>query len=601
MDEQDFIRELEQLSNVKKKKWKVLDLFSGAGGLSNGFEQTGNFEVFGAVENNEAAINTYIKNHDNDKNIILRPEVGESSDITKIDFGKVLEEKGINPSETIILGGPPCQGFSNVNRQRNHLISGNNLLVKEFARAVYQVKPAAFLMENVKTMNSSVHKFFVQKDVEAIVDISKPSRRKNHLEWLNKNGKKIIKLNEEDQIVIANIGKDGIPEEWANYILKNHSSLSPIISLETNISLLRSLERRSRKKQSYNPPASIKKQLMNLVNEKVHLECEPWTNFLSDAVLNIFEPLSGGESLDLNEHHETLRLIVMLNTALTNFKELRDNEIDVHDISIDLSKRVIQALVTTYSVVEYLEAYFELLGYKLVKSVLTASDFGVPQKRNRFFILGIKSEKEIKLELPSISGIKTEFTVHHAIADLEDIEPSKDVNENFLRYRPVLSNSPLLKYYRSDISEALIFNHVNTDSREQILKRYEAIRDREGRNSRDVQDLFKNEYSNIENIQNTVYLRLSYDTPSPTVVNVRKSMWSHPVKARAISIREAARLQSFKDTYLFEGKKDEQYQQIGNAVPPLLARVIAEKLLETLGDEVSIPIKDEFGTSLIYN
>lgn len=69
---------------------------------------------------------------------------------------------------------------------------------------------------------------------------------------------------------------------------------------------------------------------------------------------------------------------------------------------------------------------------------------------------------------------------------------------------------------------------------------------------------------------------------SGTVVNVRKSMWIHPTKDRAISIREAARLQTFPDSFVFYGSKDKQYQQVGNAVPPVLAKAIAEKLLTYL-------------------
>ena len=67
-------------------------------------------------------------------------------------------------------------------------------------------------------------------------------------------------------------------------------------------------------------------------------------------------------------------------------------------------------------------------------------------------------------------------------------------------------------------------------------------------------------------------------------VNVRKSMWIHPNLNRAISVREAARLQSFPDSFVFVGTKDSQYQQVGNAVPPMLARAIAlqiAKILET--------------------
>ena len=59
-------------------------------------------------------------------------------------------------------------------------------------------------------------------------------------------------------------------------------------------------------------------------------------------------------------------------------------------------------------------------------------------------------------------------------------------------------------------------------------------------------------------------------------------MWIHPVLNRAISIREAARLQTFPDTFVFEGTKDSQYQQVGNAVPPILANAIAKSLLPIL-------------------
>ena len=71
--------------------------------------------------------------------------------------------------------------------------------------------------------------------------------------------------------------------------------------------------------------------------------------------------------------------------------------------------------------------------------------------------------------------------------------------------------------------------------------------------------------------------------PSDTVVNIRKSMWIHPVFNRAVSAREAARLQSFPDDYIFYGTKDSVYQQIGNAVPPILGRAVAEKVLELFG------------------
>lgn len=91
---------------------------------------------------------------------------------------------------------------------------------------------------------------------------------------------------------------------------------------------------------------------------------------------------------------------------------------------------------------------------------------------------------------------------------------------------------------------------------------------------------------NRNRTQNTIYLRLNYNEPSGTVLNVRKSMWIHPTQDRAISIREAARLQTFPDSFVFCGSKDKQYQQVGNAVPPFMAKAIAKQLAATLGKKL---------------
>lgn len=69
---------------------------------------------------------------------------------------------------------------------------------------------------------------------------------------------------------------------------------------------------------------------------------------------------------------------------------------------------------------------------------------------------------------------------------------------------------------------------------------------------------------------------------------MRKSTWIHPKLNRAISIREAARLQTFPDSFIFGGPKDAQYQQIGNAVPPVLAKAIADKLATVLAEKFLI-------------
>ena len=165
-------------------------------------------------------------------------------------------------------------------------------------------------------------------------------------------------------------------------------------------------------------------------------------------------------------------------------------------------------------------------------------------------------------------------TVRDAIADLEDFAPSKSVDAEPLERRNFSKN----EFTRNlQDNQHKIYNHVNTDTRSVALERFKKIEP--GKNFHSLSDELKmNTYSDPSRTQNTIYLRLDYDTESGTVVNVRKSMWIHPTKDRAISIREAARLQTFPDSYIFYGSKDSQYQQVGNAVPPILARAIAHQV-----------------------
>ncbi|MEW4327062.1 DNA cytosine methyltransferase [Rossellomorea marisflavi] len=554
--------------------YKLIDLFAGAGGLSAGFKQTKKFEVVGAIEINEAAQKTYVQNHGSDADLILKSRENNKSDITKIDFKTVLNDLNLKSREVVIVGGPPCQGFSNANRQKNYLISGNNQLVKEYVRAIDEIRPIGFVMENVKTMNSETHKFFVTKDRNNIV---KDYSSAQHLKEIS-NGERLFS---EDRIELISTSK--LPEALITPFNKLEEVPNPIINNIELLTRLKTLQQRF-----------TKHKLIELKNKKEKNEVIKIVELLETyhTKNNVVKEISNGvkrllETILTNPNSCTdtvypLILFNEYNRFLTRCQELKDEFIECPHliISKESDKTKVQAVVYSYNVVTYLEYVFKYFGYKITSGVLNSSDYGVPQKRNRFIIMGVINSKT-EIELPTKTTPQP-FTVEDAIKDLEDIPPQKWVegyNEEIYDYRGINFDSTLRKYYRQASKINVLPNHINTNSSSLIQKRFDEIRKTNGKNFHSLSIELQSTYEDASRTQNTVYLRLSYDKPSPTVINVRKSMWQHPTKARALSIREAARLQSFQDWFVFHGRKDEQYQQVGNAVPPLLAKAIAEKLL----------------------
>ena len=139
------------------EKYSVVDLFAGAGGLSLGFLQTGRFDIKVAFENNPDMQATYKKNH---------PGVEVLGDVCQADYSAMKDKYG---DIDVVIGGPPCQGFSNANRQKNHAVSMNNMLVKQYIRAILELNPKAFVMENVSMLKSDVHRFYMTRsDIDCV-------------------------------------------------------------------------------------------------------------------------------------------------------------------------------------------------------------------------------------------------------------------------------------------------------------------------------------------------------------------------------------------------------------------------------------------------
>jgi len=590
--------------NVSEKKYNLIDLFAGAGGLSNGFQQTGRFEIAGAVEINKAAIETYVRNHKNEKQIIITPPNSEVSDISNLDFKRIMMEKGLHPLETVVIGGPPCQGFSNANRQKNYLISGNNQLVKEYARAIDEVRPVAFLMENVKTMNSTTHKFFVTEHVDNSIYAYSSEK---HLQRINNGEDPFWQV---DELILLETTQVEYKELIEKIVEMKH--VRPLITNEIELSRIRSVIRKLKKTKTYNPTSVKEKKELSEIKQVINsllkydsgeLNAEEEFIDIVNKSLDTFKEIANGNNTDNQKSLNNLQSFTEINQLLRYLKELEDERIykvegpKAEDSKVDGDGKLkVIVKVKSYNIVVYLEKFFKYLGYKITLGTVHSNHYFVPQKRQRFMILGVKSDVTTCDEITFPKRYtENDFTVRDAISDLEKIDPTQNVEDNELLYNAGFNKTSMQKYYRSEIKENIIYNHINTSSEPLSRKRFEEIKKNQGKNFHSLSaELKEISYTDASRTQNTVYLRLDYDAPSPTVINVRKSMWQHPINAVSLSIREAARLQSFKDDYVFKGSKDKQYQQIGNAVPPLMARAMAEQILYYLEEEPIQYLKNEF-------
>lgn len=209
------------------------------------------------------------------------------------------------------------------------------------------------------------------------------------------------------------------------------------------------------------------------------------------------------------------------------------------------------------------------LSYSVCHWILNSADFGVPQKRNRLFIIGSQHGIALKKPKPSVSRY---VPVKEAISDLPDLE--NGASENVKPYKCDARYS-YAREMRGNLSSCS--NHLVTKNASIVIKRYKYIP--QGGNWVNIPDELMKNYKNKNNCHTGIYYRLKADEPSVVLGNYRKNMLIHPHQHRGLSVREAARMQSFPDSYEFLGSIGFQQQQVANAVPPLLAQKVFETIM----------------------
>ena len=213
---------------------------------------------------------------------------------------------------------------------------------------------------------------------------------------------------------------------------------------------------------------------------------------------------------------------------------------------------------------------FESIGYSVNCDVLKASDYGVPQDRRRAIIIGRKGKN--KPELPKATN--DSVTIYDAIGDLEFLDSGEGQEEQKYLMSPKTKYQKIMRK-----NSKILHNHVATKHSKEAIKKLKMIPPGKGKEVLPKSMLTKSIYSGT-------WSRMLYDGQSVTITTrfdtPSSGRFTHPILNRCITVREAARIQSFPDDFIFYGSKNSQMKQVGNAVPPKLGKAIAESILKDI-------------------
>jgi len=226
------------------------------------------------------------------------------------------------------------------------------------------------------------------------------------------------------------------------------------------------------------------------------------------------------------------------------------------------------------------QARLRRAGYRVSSYDVRASDFGVPQLRHRVFMVGLREDLGLEFELEATHDESEWLTVWDAIGDLPSIEAGESAATYAGRATTDLQRRLRCRRRRLTLHQA-------PDHSAQIMKVLRALAD-EGASRVDVEA----EVELTSGFHNT-YCRLRSDFPAPAVTSsagrISSGRNAHPFDDRALTPREAARLQTFPDSYEWRGPgRWSIYEQIGNAVPPTLAGAVARQLMDQLGPALEL-------------
>ena len=608
---------------TKKKPVTFVDLFAGAGGVSEGFLQAKSevfeFDFLLASDINTASELTHYYRY----NVQLKMETEFLTlDVSRDDFIPRLRSKlGARPVD-VVCGGPPCQSFSLAGKRKK--LDKKDDLFASYLKVIDALEPKYFVMENVLgllTKDQGKIPGRIAMQVGQMVDHSVLGGAVKQLASLAQNDSdehmrelaEVIRL----RLVIDTFRLHQV-EERAEASARFSEKLSSVFANLVTSSLTYQQSRSDKDILSIRhgfrllSNASSRTKLAASINQLAH-ESGIDSDSFEDVFVNMMETLStehlvstirshlAGSPLSNHPNPSYLLLDLALQTYMETPSQVLDRFVEHHN-----SDKIRQ---------EFDQFIANMQRYRLTGPLrLNAADFGVPQQRERIVFIGSRSDQKLIEDIPPKLKPSEYVTIREAIGDLECLEagetkttydsynPSgklrsadstpKHEGQTFIEWSRFgrLAGGVRRKFVLSKNAppvELELPNHESSSHSPKIIKRLKLIQNRGG-----YSDKLNDEMAEMGvATSKRSYWLLDPNRPSQTITTMPDD-YVHYAQARALTVREMARLQSFDDDFVFQGKRTTggerrkvelpQPTLVGNAVPPLLARAIGEVILNAL-------------------
>jgi DNA (cytosine-5)-methyltransferase 1 len=623
-----------------KSKVTFVDLFAGAGGFSEGFLQAeyGNkyYDFRLASDINENCELTHLARYNYQLGLdaeFLRQDITEPDFLD--NFLKKIGQKEVD----IVCGGPPCQSFSLAGKRKK--FDKKDDLFAHYLKVIRQLRPKYFVMENVKgilTKEQGKIKEMILQEIRSIVDLKEFSLLIHFVAQLKKveieNSFILECYNLRLQFEKATDKElDALKNSYINNLENKFRLLTPkIVDYKTsktdkNISTIR---------HGFNLLKRVKELeyiRKRIINEKA------FSNLDNDFFADDFDSfLTSIESETIIEKIHTAFNNLKPNAAFLDDVQQIITALEIFDYSFDECVKGLNSFVIKSNKEKEFETILSKIRLYNIEQpfVALASNYGVPQNRERVLFIGCRKDQKLINDIPATVKHSEKVNVFEAIYDLDfvgnddekfnyekidlkakyngstekmkaliqkrniDGKPNENDGLSYsewskkgrLNGRFVNAKNPFYVKNFEELQNALthlvapLQNHKTSKQNEDVIKRLDVIL-KSGN--------YEAAKSNLKAIglesDKRSYTVLKPEGQSSTIMTIADD-YIHYSNPRALTVREMARLQSFDDSFVFQGKRSTggnkrkfevpQYTLVGNAVPPLMARAVAMEILKNI-------------------